>query len=202
MALTLSASPEFCSGLVEDYNPAEEPQQPHGVKTAIFGLLLFSGNLSCNNCGTAFQTKTSILRHLKENPSCTSSSYQMRPTQIYFPNSQRLLFGVTVPPTPSTKHSKDLSLLIKEIYSPLPFSAIPIKPATSFHDANHFLRVEQWEHHVEGMTGTQIQAVVREREPEQRKIIKPVVEAYARCMVEELTRTDHAVKVAIGDYNG
>ena len=38
--------------------------------------------------------------------------------------------------------------------------------------------------------------------PNFRRVIELVVEAYARCMVEELLATDHAIKIVIRDYNG
>lgn len=52
------------------------------------------------------------------------------------------------------------------------------------------------------MTGEEIQKIVREREPQQREAVLRIVEVYAKDVVKELSSTDHAVKVAIGDYNG
>jgi len=52
------------------------------------------------------------------------------------------------------------------------------------------------------MTGEGIQKIVREREPQLREAVLPIVESYAKEMVKELSGTDHAIKVAIGDYNG
>lgn len=92
--------------------------------------------------------------------------------------------------------------LIKKLYSPPAFHTIPITPAASFPDANHFLRVEHLEEHVQGLMGEQIQKIVREREPELREEVRAVVESYVKNMVKDLMSTDHAIKVAIGDYNG
>lgn len=198
----LTATRKFCSDLVEKHNLIQDPQRPFGVITAIFGLPLSSKHLSCDNCGAAFQTKPSILRHIREVPGCSSAGYQTRPTQSLFPQSNRQFFGVDILSDSPACDPNNQVALIKKFYSPTPFHALPITAAHSFRDANHFLRVEHWEEHVEGMTGEVIHKVVREREPQLRETVLTVVEMYARNMVKELTGTDHAIKVAIGDYNG
>ena len=198
----LTATRDFCSGLAREYDIPDVPLRPRSIRAAIFGLLLFSGYNSCNDCGAAFETEKSILRHIRENPECASASYEERPAQIYFPGSRRMFFGVTTPPAPLTDGPEDPVELIKKRYSPQPFHTIPITSAPSFRDANNFLREEKWDQYVNGISGGTIQEIVRERAPKLREEVMPVVEAYARCMVEELSATDHAIKVAIGDYNG
>ena len=198
----LTATHKFCSDLTREYNIIEDPQRQNGIKPPIFGLPLYPKFLACDACGAAFKTRGSILRHVRETGDCSSASHQECHAQAYFPGSNRMFFGVDVPSMTPAASTNISVTLIKKLYSPPPFHAIPITAAKSFRDANHFLRVEHWEQHVEGMTGEGIQKVVREREPELREVVLPIVETYAKDMVKELSSTDHAVKVAIGDYNG
>jgi hypothetical protein len=58
-------------------------------------------------------------------------------------------------------------------------------------------RLSSRQHYGEG-----IYAIVREREPELRELVRKVVLAYAREAVADLGGADNSVKVAIGDYNG
>lgn len=198
----LIATKKFCSTLVREYELVEEPQRLHRVVTAIFGLPLFpTGYLSCDECGATFQTKASILRHRNDVSKCASASYRERCAQAFFPESNRMFFGVVVPST-SPSSSKDPVVLIKKMYSPPDFSKVPINSASTFRDVHHFLRVENWAKHVEGMTGEAIPKAVRDREPELRENVRLIVEAYSKDMVKELLGTDHAIKIAIGDYNG
>ena len=197
----LSATHLFCSNLTEEYNLIEEPQQQHGIKMAIFGLPIFQKYLSCDLCGTAFQTRSSMLRHIKESSNCSTASHRERDAQAFFPGSNMMFFAVVLPSTSPAPDPNDSVALIKKLFSPPKFQNIPITPATSFRDANHFLRIEHWDKYVEGLTGAQIQKIARERKPELRALVLPVVESYARSAVNGLMKTDHAIKVAIGDYN-
>jgi len=197
----LAVTREFCSKLVQEYQLIGEPQRPQSIGLPIFGLPIFLGYISCNTCGAAFQAKPSMVRHARENPSCSKGSSQKKPVQAYFPRSNRMYFAVVPPPTTTTPNLDPVTL-IKKFYSPLPFESIPINPANNFRDANNFLRIEKWEEYVQGMTGEEIQEIIREREPELRESVRLIVKSYARDMIEKLDTTDHPVKVAIGDYNG
>ena len=193
---------KFCSNLAREYALIQEPLWPCHFITAIFGLPVFPKYLSCDDCSATFRVKASMLRHMKESNDCVLGSYHEHSAQAYFPGSKRMFFGVIVPNMSLTNNLNIPMMLIKKFYLPPPFHALPIASAMTFWDANHFLRVENWEKHVEGMTGEGIQKVIREHEPELRQTVLPIVEVYMIDVVKELSGTDHAVKVAIGDYNG
>lgn len=190
----------FCQGLVKDYKLQKDPVRPGKVVNAIFGLDIIQDYWSCNKCGAAFQTSPSVVRHQKDVPRCLSASYANRPTQLYFPTSGRMHFGVTIPAPPSDP-SPDPITLIKSSYSPTPFQAIPIQ-VVGFRDANHFLSIEKWSEHVKGMTGEEIYHIARESEPELRELVKDVVARYANEAVKNLGSAENSIKVAIGDFNG
>ena len=191
----------FCQGLTATYNLHKEPTRPGKVIDAIYGLDIIPDYWSCDNCGAAFQTDASMSRHHRDVLDCRPATHTKRPAQSYFPSSNRLFFGVTLPAPPPSHFGPNPVSLIKNAYLPTPFEALPIQ-AIGFRDATHFLTIEKWTDHVAGMTGEGIYAIVREREPELRVLVRKVVLAYAREAVADLGGADNSVKVAIGDYNG
>lgn len=198
---SLPITHRFCEGLATMYNLDKEPMRPGKLINAIFGLDIFPDYFSCDNCGAAFQKDTSVVRHHREVPSCNLATHTKRPAQSYNAGSNRMFFGVTVPTPPPSDPRPDPVFLIKNSYSPTPFQAVPIQ-AVGFRDANHFLAIEKWADHVDGMTGEEIYHIVREREPELRELVRDVVIGYANDAVQALGNEEHSVKVAIGDYNG
>ena len=198
---SLPVDHSFCESLVEKYKLHKEPGRPGKVVQAIYGLDVFPDYLSCDNCGAAFLTRVSITRHHKEAPDCQYAGHMKRFAQSYNPGSGRMFFGVTVPEPSPIDLGPDPVSLIKNSFSPTSFQALPIQ-AIGFRDSNHFLAVENWADHVDGLTGEEIQHIVREREPELRERVRGIVLGYANDAVQALGNEQHAVKVAIGDYNG
>ena len=198
---SLPITSRFCEALVKNYKLHKELGRPGKVIDAIYGLDVFPDYLCCDNCGAAFQTDFSIGRHIREVADCHSATSTKRSAQSYNPGSNRMFFGVALPAPPPSDLSPDPVSLIKNSFTPTPFRAMPIQ-ASGFRDANHFLSIEKWAEHVEGMTGEEIHFIVREREPELRELVKDVVLGYSKAAVEALGNEEHSVKVAIGDYNG
>ena len=198
---SLAVDHSFCEGLIERYKLHKEPVRPGNIVEAIYGLDTFSDYFSCNNCGAAFQTRASVMRHHKEVSDCQSAGHTKRFAQSYNSGSGRMFFGVTLPEPPATDLGPDPVSLIKSSFSPTPFQAVPIQ-AIGFRDANHFLAVENWADHVDGMTGEDVYHIVREREPGLRERVRGIVLSYANDAVDALGNKQHSIKVAIGDYNG
>ena len=198
---SLPVTRKFCDGLAKTYNLHKEPTRPGKPVAAIYGFTVFPGYWSCDNCGAAFQVEASIVRHKKEVPDCCSATHKKGPAQSYNAKSTRMFFCVTMPPVNQADTSADPVALIKKSYTPTPFHAMPIK-VVGFRDANHFLSIEKWQEHVEGMTGEQIWGIVQEGEPELRELVRGVILDYVTEVVKNLGPAQNAIKVAIGDYNG
>ena len=198
----MSIAPTFYQELIETYGLHEDPlrSRPGMIITAIYGLDLVDGYLSCDNCGYACKTEKRIKTHTGKSRGC--SSYRRRYVQAFRSSSNQMYFGVKLQHTSElTEDPLDPVAYLKARFAPLPFNQTPIScPAPR--DANHFLNLEHWHKHVEGRTGAEIHQVVREREPELRKEVRIVMERYAKDAIKKLEKLDDEAKGAIGDYLG
>jgi hypothetical protein len=130
----------------------KNPRDQARLLTRSYGLDIVPDYWSCDNCGAAFQTDASMSRHHQGKLDCIPATHTQRLAHSYFPSSNRLFFGVTLPVPPPSHFGPNPVSLIKNAYSPTPFEALPIQ-AIGFRDAAHFLTIEKWTDHVAGMTG-------------------------------------------------
>ena len=200
----ISASSTFSQELINTYGlHPDVDSRPGTIITAIYGLELVSGYLTCDNCGYASKTKKAMGRHTKEFEGC--STFRERPVQTFRPTSKRMYFGVNVEPEPPEEvidSSLDPLTYLKNKFSPVPFSNIPIKSPKTARDANHFLNLEKWDLYVQGKTGAEITHAVREREPDLRQEVRICVERYVEASVNKLNGVDSELRAAMGDYHG
>lgn len=152
---SLPVTRKFCQGLSGTYNLHKEPLRPGKIVDAIYGLEVFAGYLSCDNCGAAFKQSASAVRHHREEADCGSATHTERFAQSYSAKSRRGFFGVNIPSDSHSDAGANPVALVKKSYSPTPFHALPIR-AIGFRDSNHFLAIEKWQEYLEGMTGQQI----------------------------------------------
>lgn len=200
----ISTSTAYSQELVNTYDLRSDlDSRPGTIITAIYGLELVNGYLTCNNCGYACKSEKAMGRHMKNSKGC--NTVQERPVQTFRPSSKRSYFGVNLEPEPAEEAvgaSLDPLTFLKKKFAPIPFSSIPIKSPKTSQDANHFLNLERWDLYVEGKTGAEIRDAVREREPELRNEVRICVERYAIDIVEKLIGVDHELRAAMADYTG
>ena len=198
----MSISATFCQELTDTYNLCEDPlgSRPGMIITAIYGLDLMTGYLSCDTCGYACRTENRIKTHIGKSQECRT--YRCRYAQAYRSSSNRMYFGVVLQhASDQIEDPLDPFAYLKAKFAPLPFNQVPIScPAPR--DANHFLNLEHWHKHVEGRTGAEIHQGVREREPKLRSEVRVVMERYAKDAIKKLEKLDDEAKGAIGDYLG
>lgn len=197
----MSITPPFYQELVDTYQLREDPlrSRPGRIITAIYGLDLVEGYLSCNTCGYACKTEGRMKNHISNSQGC--KHYRSRYAQAFRSRSNQMFFGVDLHKPDVTVHPLDPVAYLKAKFAPLPSNQVPITPPAPS-DTHNFLNREHWHKHVAGKTGAEIQQVVREREPELRKEVRIVLERYAKNAVKKLDQLDNEAKGAIGDYLG
>ena len=202
MTLPLNA----CHDIIETFDLLQSPEtaRPGAVITAIYGLDLLSGYISCNTCGFACKTPTTMKTHKRQNEGCTHSQHKPRYVQTFTPTSSRMYFGVDLAESPPpAEEDFDPVAYLKQKYNPTPFSDRPITTPQNPRESNHFLQIEKsWIDFVKGKTGAQIHAAVREPEPELAREVGECVELYARKLAENILGEGNAAVGAIGDYTG
>ena len=161
------------------------------------------GYITCDTCGYASKTDTVMGKHIRESEGCTT--FQNRPVQTFRPSSKRMYFGVNLEPEPADDPdgpSLDPVAYLTAKYAPVPFRDQPIKSAKTPCDANQFLKIENWDLYLKGMTGAEITYILREREPELRNAVRICMDRFTDQVVEKLAKVDHEPKAAMGDYVG
>lgn len=198
----ISIPTTFCKMLVDTYGLPKDPlrSRPGRLITAIYGLDIVDGYLSCDTCGYACKTEDRIKNHIRTTQTC--NSYRHSYVQAFRSRSKQMYFGVRLRDTvDSNEDPLDPVTYLKVKFPPPPLNQVPITCPTP-RDANHFLNCEHWHRHVEGKTGAEIHQVIREREPELRREVRVVVERYAKDAIHKLEKLDDEAKGAIGDYLG
>lgn len=174
--------------------------RPGTVITAIYGLKLTSGFFSCDNCGHACKSEKRIKAHVKKSKGC--GPYQQRYVQTFLPRSNRMYFGVKLQGVcDEFKVPLDPVAYLKNNLSPVPFAQTPIRCLEAC-DHSNFLTLEKWGQYVEGRTGEQIKAAVRERDPELEAEVRACVDRFAEDAIQRLGGEDHEVRGAMDDYLG
>jgi hypothetical protein len=198
----MKIDPTFSQGLLETYNLHPDPtrSRPGRILTAIYGLDIVDGYLSCESCGYACLSENRMKTHIRSYPGC--NLYRPRPIQTFLPRSNLMYFGVHLPRASDAiqDHLDPVNYLTAK-FAPLPFNQVPIE-APAPRDTHHFLRNENWHRHLEGRTPSAIYEVVRVREPELRKEVRSVLERYAKDGLKKLEKLDNEAKGAIADYLG
>ena len=201
----MTATSTFSQELINAYALHPDPidSRPGSIITAIYGLELVDGYISCDTCGYACKAEWRIKRHVRTSDGC--KAYRQRPVQTYRPTSKRMYFGVDL----KREHTDELTGTsldpldyLKKKFAPIPFSNIPIKSPKTSRDANHFLSIEKWDRYVQGRTGAELVHTVREREPDLRREVRICMERFADKVVEKLGAVDHEPRAAMGDYTG
>ena len=197
-------SAEFSQELANTYDLRGNVEtRPGFIITAIYGLPLIGGYLTCDTCGYACKSEKTMWRHTRQHEGCKTS--RTRPVQTFRPSSKRHHFGVSLEPQhaeESTSAALDPLTYLKSKFAPTPFSDVPIKSPESARDANHFLNLEKWDLYVQGSTGAEIMEVAREREPQLRDEVRTCVERFAADVTMKLGKVDHEVRAAMADYLG
>ena len=200
----MSTTASYSEELAATYNLRPEvDSRPGSIITAVYGLDLVAGYITCDTCGYAAMSGKAMAKHIRESEGCMT--FQPRPVQTFRPSSGRMYFGVNVEPAPADDlegPSLDPLTHLTEKYAPVAFRHLPIKSAKTPRDANHFLNIEKWDLYVEGKTGAEITDIVREREPGLRAEVRVCVERFADQVVEKLAKVDHEPRAAMGDYVG
>ena len=194
----------FAEDLTTTYDlyPAVD-SRPGSIVTAIYGLELVSGYLTCDACGYASKTEAAMARHMKKVEGC--ETFRERFAQTFRPSSKRGYFGVDLEPEPSEEPGEftlDPVAYLTDKFAPIAYRHLPIKTAKTPCDANHFLNIEKWDLYVEGKTGAEITDLLREREPRLRNAVRICVERFADQVIEKLTVVGYQAQAAMGDYTG
>ena len=199
----ISSTASFFEQLVDAYDLHEDPHssRPGSIITAIYGLDLVPGYLTCDSCGYACKTPKRMQIHLGKSQGC--EEFSPRLVQTFQPTARRMYFGVELHPVVEELGDPlDPFPYITKVYAPPSFADVPITSPESACDANHFLTIEPWLTLIEGKTGREINELVRERDPDLRKEVRLCVERYALTATEALNEAGHEAGVTIGDYVG
>ena len=123
----MSISATFCQELTNTYNLCEDPlgSQPSTIITAIYGLDLMTGYLSCDTCGYACRTENHIKTHIGKAQECRT--YRCRYAQAFQLSSNRMYFRVMLQhASDQIKDPLDPVAYLKAKFTPLPFNQVPI----------------------------------------------------------------------------
>jgi len=199
----ISSTPSFFEQLVETYGLRENlSSRPGAIITAIYGLNMFPGFLTCDDCGYACRTVNRITTHLSKSRGCETFS-EKRLVQTFQPTSDRMYFGVEPHPVADELNDPfDPFPHLKIKHAPPSFADIPITSPKSARDANNFLRSEPWLALVDGKKGRDIYDLVRERDPDLRQEVRICVERYAMTAGKALEDAGHEAGAAMADYVG
>ena len=187
---------------LEGYGLHENPlgSRPGTVITAIYGLKLTGGFFSCDNCGHACKSEKRIKVHAKKSAGC--NSYRQQYVQTFQPRSNRMYFGVKLQDVHEEfEDPLDPAIYLRNKFAPVPFTHIPIQYLEP-RDTSNFLSLEKWGQYVEGRTGEQIKAAVRERDSELEAEVRTCVDRFADDAIQKLFGQDNEARGAMGDYLG
>ena len=199
----MSTTTTLSQQLIDAYSLHPDPlgSRPGTLITAIYGLNMVDGYISCNTCGYACKTEKTMKRHTRESKDCCS--FRKRYVQTFQSSSNRTYFGVIFKPTEDPPEDPlDPLIYLKKNFTPSPFKDIPISSAQNPRDANHFLNLEKWDQYVAGKTGAELVRVVRGRELEFRGVVRTCVERFADKVVAKLAKVDNEPRAAMADYIG
>ena len=171
------------------------------LRSAIPCLKIREGLVRCTECNHAMEHK----RSFHGAHSCTNSTIvSSLASQSFFPHEhQGRYFGVTLPTQPREEHPVDVVQAFKDAFpNPSPAN-VPIRLPDDAREANHFLATQNWIPALDGLTGGEIEDVIKGANPDLRPLVSAAITRYIFRVAKGLEDIgSHSPRVSMGSYTG
>ena len=192
----------YCDSLKARFRltPKSLLRRPSIPKRAIPCLQVKENYAYCSVCNRAFaHSRTLRSKH----STCPGHRVEHGLAQTFFPRSHHGgYFAVTMPPSEPRPRLTNLAQRLRNSFPDPDPVDVPITLPPNPRDSNHFLEMQQWVPTLDGLTGAEVQFIAREVNPLLRTSVRDTLGRYMDAVDESLRHSTHAMRVAMGSYNG
>ena len=192
----------YCDSLKRRFTltPRRLLRRPSTLRKAIPCLQVKEGYAYCSVCYHACALDRSLQ---SKHRTCPGHRVKHGLAQAFFPRSHNGgYFAVTLPPPEPSRRPIDLAQRLRDSFPDPSPADVPIELPPNPRDSNHFLEMQQWVPTLDGLTGAEVHFATREANPLLRASVRDALGRYMDAVDESLKHSTHAMRVAMGSYNG
>ena len=192
----------YCDSLKGRFTltPRRLIRRPTTLRSAVPCLQVKEGYAYCSVCYHACAHDRTIRSN---HNACPGHRVEHGLAQTFFPKSHNGgYFAVTMPPPEPSRRPIDLAQRLRDSFPDPSPADVPIELPPNPRDSNHFLEMQQWVPTLDGLTGAEVHFITREANPLLRASVRDALGRYMDAVDESLKHSTHAMRVAMGSYNG